>query len=94
MYLYITLNSNLNATCSIDFPLYVENNSIKGDANGDGYVNISDAVLVKGYLLNCENYSISSERISCADVSGDNDGINIIDALKIQQYVVGLIDTF
>lgn len=94
MYLYITLNSNLNATCSIDFPLYVENNSIKGDANGDGYVNISDAVLVKGYLLNCEKYSISSERISCADVSGDNDGINIIDALKIQQYVVGLIDTF
>ena len=67
--------------------------TVLGDTNCDGTVDISDAVLAKAWILNSEKYIISEQGIKNTDVIGNN-GINTQDALAIQQYAVGLIDTF
>lgn len=67
--------------------------TVLGDTNCNGSVDISDAILAKAWLLNNEKYIISEQGIKNADVIGNN-GINTQDALAIQQYAVGLIDTF
>ena len=71
--------------------LYVieENNSFQFGKQSD----ISDAILAKCYILNSDKYPIAEEQMLYGDVIGNN-GINQQDALAIQQYAVGLIDTF
>ncbi len=60
-----------------------------GDANGNGSVDIADAVLIKCYILNPSKYSISSQGRANADVQGNGNGINFQDALAIQKFILG-----
>lgn len=59
---------------------------IYGDANGDGEVSISDAVIVMQALANPDDYQLTEYAKVCADVVG-NDGVTTSDALAIQMVV-------
>lgn len=67
---------------------------IYGDANCDGVVDIADIAIVKCYLINSEKYSMTSKGLKNADVQGNENGINVNDAIAIQKYVLGMIDSF
>lgn len=64
--------------------------TLKGDANVDGEVTISDAVLIMQSLSNADEYKISEQGQLNADIVGDNDGITASDALEIQKYVADM----
>lgn len=64
---------------------------IYGDANGDGEVSISDAVIVMQALANPDDYQLTEQAKVCADVVG-NDGVTTSDALAIQMVVSNQID--
>ena len=69
---------------------------MKGDVNGDGNVDISDAVLIMQYISNPSKYGvngsdekhITKEGYFRADVDGE--GVTNMDALAIQKYLLGL----
>ena len=60
-----------------------------GDVNGDGVVDINDAILVA--QADVGNTTIASDRIAAADVNGDGN-VTIHDALLIARFVAKLID--
>ena len=57
---------------------------VYGDANCDGKVDISDAVLVKCYLINSKKYSLTESGLANADVQGTGNGVNAQDAVVIK----------
>jgi lysophospholipase L1-like esterase len=61
-----------------------------GDANGDGEVNIVDALVIAQYYVgyNTTGIIISSSDVNCSGT------VDIVDALMVAQYYVGLISTF
>jgi unsaturated rhamnogalacturonyl hydrolase len=63
--------------------------SITGDVNGNGSVDIVDALLVARYYVGLAPGGFNQD---CADVNCDGD-VGIIDALIIARYYVGLIDS-
>ncbi|MBN1700123.1 MAG: cellulase family glycosylhydrolase [Spirochaetales bacterium] len=63
---------------------------LMGDVNGDGTVNIVDALLAAQYYVGLEPAGFD---ISVADTNCDGT-VNIVDALLIAQYYVGLVDGF
>ena len=67
--------------------------SIYGDANLDGTVDISDAVLIMQSLSNPSKYKLSDEARTAADVAGNSDGVTNADALAIQKYLLKIIST-
>ena len=62
-----------------------------GDANCDGKVDISDAVLVMQSQANPSKYSLSAQGKANADVNKNGDGITSADALSIQKFKLALI---
>ena len=74
---------------------------MKGDANCDGFVDMSDAVMVMQASLNPQKYGekgtspdrITSQGIINANVDG-KDGIDLNDALLIQKYSLHIINKF
>lgn len=74
-------------------------NMISGDANCDGNVNMSDAVMIMQSLANPDKYKLTSQGALNADCTSlitlDNggDGVTNKDALAIQQYILELIDS-
>jgi hypothetical protein len=65
-----------------------DNSYIPGDVNGDGDVDIADAVCIVNYVVGKPNTTFNE---AAADVNGDGD-IDIADAVKIVNLVVGKID--
>lgn len=65
-----------------------EDKTLYGDANCDGNVDISDAVLIKCFLINSKKYSLSAQGKKDADVQGNGNGINAQDAVAIQKYIL------
>lgn len=65
-----------------------EDKTLYGDANCDGNVDISDAVLIKCFLINSKKYSLSAQGKKNADVQGNVNGINAQDAVAIQKYIL------
>ena len=61
---------------------------IYGDANCDGNVDISDAVMVKCYLINNKKFTLSKQGLINSDVQGSGNGVNAQDAVTIQKYVI------
>jgi hypothetical protein len=65
-------------------------------------VDMSDVVLIMQSLSNPDKYGengteksrITTKGIDNGDVSGDNDGLTVGDALEVQKYLLGLIKTF
>ena len=67
---------------------------LRGDANGNGVVNIADAMFIAQYLVGIRPLS-DIMLINAASVKQDGsigDTINIADAMFIAQYLVGLRD--
>lgn len=69
------------------------NPTMYGDANCDNSVDISDAVLIKCYLIDSNKYPISKQGIVNADVQGNGNGINAQDAVSVQKKVLGIINS-
>ncbi|MCQ2460396.1 MAG: dockerin type I repeat-containing protein, partial [Ruminococcus sp.] len=73
---------------------------LAGDANCDGTVNLSDAVLIMQALANPDKYGIdgtdethiTAQGKKNADCAGGNDGMTNNDALAIQSYLLKLVD--
>lgn len=74
--------------------------TVRGDANGDGELDMSDAVLIMQALANPNKYGvtgtspthITSAGFKSADTDGN--GLTVNDALRIQKYLLGLIKSF
>ena len=61
------------------------NETVWGDSNNDGSVDIADSILILQYISNSTDYPISAEGMINADVYLNGDGINAQDALSIQK---------
>ena len=93
---YIAVNSNDESAVSIS--VYKE--ILYGDANCDGSVDISDAVLIMQSLSNPSKYGLTGDDASHitmegtinGDVTGSGDGITNSDALAIQKFLLKLIE--
>jgi hypothetical protein len=66
--------------------------TLKGDANCDGNVDMSDAVLIMQSIANPSKYKLTEEGKANADCAGGGDGVTNADALAIQKYKLQLID--
>lgn len=64
---------------------------LAGDANGNGTVDMSDAVLIMQSLANPSKFRISEANKSKADAYKPGTGVTNQDALSIQKYLLGLI---
>lgn len=64
-----------------------------GDTNLDGQVDLSDAVFIMQALSNPDKYQITDAGRVLADVCDIGNGITSSDALNIQKYLLGLLDS-
>jgi hypothetical protein len=64
---------------------------IPGDANGDGNINVGDAILVLRSIVGLAQLDANQD--SAADVNKDGK-VNVSDAILILRYIVGLISEF
>ena len=67
------------------------NSTLYGDANTDGVVDISDAVLIAQYVKNPDKTYISKQGLVNADVFNVGSGVTIDDANTIKKYIIDLI---
>lgn len=80
-----TLNYNDNVKTLLDIDV-----ERSGDANDDGNVNISDAILIMQSITNPSDYSMTVKGQFNADVYDTGDGITMLDALQIQMWEANL----
>lgn len=74
---------------NVSFTIDIENTSVmKGDVNGDGDVDIADAVCIVNHVVGKANTTFME---AVADANGDGD-IDIADAVHIVNLVVGKIN--
>jgi hypothetical protein len=97
-----TTSKTMTTSVQVTFTT-TKNDDIKvtkyGDANNDGQVDLSDAVIIMQSLANpnkfgikgSDNHHITEVGYANADVTGNNDGVTTEDALAIQKYLLGLI---
>lgn len=62
---------------------------IYGDANGDGKVNVLDAIIINRYTISLSK--ITGTCLVAADVNRDGK-VNVLDAIIINRYTIGLSD--
>jgi len=65
--------------------------AVDGDANGDGLVLLSDAVLILQCIGNPDNYEIPESQLEAADVYERGSGLTSLDALTIQKFLLKMI---
>lgn len=91
----------LALTCAMPVTTaYADVSDVYGDANCDGDVNMSDAVIIMQSLANPNKYGINGTDENAitqkgqynADVYSRGDGVSTADALSIQKYLLKLID--
>ncbi|MDE6092990.1 MAG: glycoside hydrolase family 9 protein [Ruminococcus sp.] len=88
--IYVSVERDLKATASFEVIVVDKTstsdseNVVYGDANEDGNVNISDAVLIMQSIANPEEFKISKQGKINGDVYNNGDGITNNDALAIQ----------
>ena len=64
-----------------------------GDANCDGKVDLSDAVIIMQVLSNPNKYSMTDQGRANGDVNLTGNGITNADALAIQKYKIGILSS-
>ena len=74
---------------SMILPVSAASSYLRGDADGDGVVTITDATAIQRTLAEIPTASFFEK---AADVDGD--GLNIMDATNIQRYLVGFENTY
>lgn len=65
-------------------------NNIKGDANNDGTLALSDAIAILQTVGNPDTYGLTAQGEYNADIAGDFDGITNLDALTVQRKLLKL----
>jgi len=80
-----TISATLNYDNNVKILLDLDTER-SGDANNDGKVNISDAVLIMQSITNPSEYSLTLKGQFNADVCNTGDGITNSDALQIQMW--------
>ena len=65
-------------------------NNIKGDANDDGELRLSDAIMILQSIGNPDEYQLTPQGRYNADIYGDRDGITTMDAVTVQRKILGL----
>lgn len=76
--------------------LYVysdQGDTLYGDTNEDGEVNLADAILIMQAIANPDKYKIMGQGKLNGDVDETGDGLTGNDAFKIQQFVLGIISS-
>ena len=69
-----------------------ENETLKGDANLDGYVSLSDLILMQRHLVNIRTEYLIGQAFTNADI--DNSGIiDTMDCQYMQMYLVGELES-
>ncbi len=64
---------------------------LPGDADGNGIINLADAVAILSYIADNDKYPLTEQHLEAADVYNHGDGINASDAIAIQMYLLGSI---
>ncbi|MDE6426230.1 MAG: dockerin type I repeat-containing protein [Ruminococcus sp.] len=64
--------------------------TLLGDANEDGKVTIADAVLIMQALSNPDDFWLTPQGATNADIVGDGDGVTVMDALRIQEMEINI----
>ena len=70
----------------VEIPTF--NGFLPGDVNIDSNVNLADAVAIMQYLSNPSKFPLLVP--DYADVTGNRDGVTLIDALYIQKKLLGI----
>ncbi len=70
-----------------DDPTDPQPTEMRGDANGDGAVNMKDVLLLRKYLAD----TTDTMNMENADVNGDGD-VNMKDVLMLRKYLAGVIE--
>ena len=81
---------SLAAVFCAAFSAYAATTYIRGDADGDGHVDIRDVTAIQRHLAELEH--LNSDRLKAADVTGE--GLDISDATAIQMYLAGYDDPY
>ena len=87
------LFKNKNKNLNIIYNYTQENttvSNIPGDANGDGKVNVADAVAVLQYIANRIKFPLDEQGLINADIDG-SPGITGSDAIAIQKIDAGIL---
>jgi hypothetical protein len=66
---------------------------VYGDADCDGDVDIDDVVAIVCYVADINENAISEQGLVNADVYDVGGGVNALDALSVQKYLVKVIDS-
>ncbi|MBN1696215.1 MAG: glycoside hydrolase family 11 protein [Spirochaetales bacterium] len=82
--------NTIGTACGIGGSVEVTDEGILGDANGDGEIDIRDALVTAQYYVGLAPANFIP---AAADTNCDG-AISIVDALVIAQYYVGLVDGF
>ncbi len=69
-----------------------EDETVYGDANCDTQVNLADAVLIMQHKANPSKYTVTANGVLNGDVDETGNGLTNKDALKIQQFLLGLTE--
>ena len=69
-----------------------EDETVYGDANCDTQVNLADAVLIMQHKANPSKYNVTANGVLNGDVDETGNGLTNKDALKIQQFLLGLTE--
>jgi len=85
-----TIDGSQAATCTVSVEPNPETTTV-GDINGDGAVNVLDAVAVVQHILQLD--SLNKNALLRADVNADGT-VNILDVNMIMQYSLGIINSF
>jgi len=88
-----TKNEETTTATTTAEPASEQTDIVYGDANGDGEVNIADAVLILQSIANPDSYKIDDANKKSADVAGNGDGITTLDALAIQMLEAKVISS-
>ena len=71
----------------------VDDDIVWGDSNCDGEVNMADAVFIMQSIANPNKYALSDQGALNADVYENGTGVTNSDALSIQRFKLGLIES-
>lgn len=99
--IYAMISGGKNLTCEVEVSENGESVIKYGDANCDGTVDLSDAVIIMQSISNPSKFGekgtdkthITTQGQINGDVSGNKDGLTNKDALAIQKYMLQLITT-
>ena len=71
--------------------VFIEDELLYGDANFDGNVDMSDVVTIMQSLAAPDRYRLNKAQLLNGDVESKGNGITIMDAQMIQQFLLELV---